>query len=111
RHGARHPRLLRRRSIGAPNLADVRAVGNGAADGVDRRVADQQVEVGAVGAEGVVGGRADLRAALPPDVLASHGARPPAVVEAGTGADGPLRRLARYPVTVGDATRGGGIRM
>src|SRR5712692_2109574 len=59
------------RSIHATDLAEIGTVRDRAADRVERRVTDDEVVVGAVGAEGIVGGRAELRTGLPPAVLAT----------------------------------------
>jgi hypothetical protein len=49
-------------------------VGDRATDRVDRCVTDDEVEVGTVRTEGVVAGRTDVRACLPPAVLAADNA-------------------------------------
>src|SRR5262249_982012 len=76
----------------AADLTDVGGMRDGAADGIDRGVADDEIVVGAVGAEGIVAGRADLGTRLPPAVLTADHARLQAVVEPGTGPHAPLRR-------------------
>src|SRR5262245_50473244 len=55
-----------------PDLAEVGSVRDRAADRIDGRVADDQVEVGAGGAEGIVARRADRGTGLPPPVLTGH---------------------------------------
>src|SRR3712207_6477697 len=55
-------RLLHR--FRGPDLAEIGAVRDRATDRIDRRIADDQVEVGAVRAEGVVGGGTELVAGL-----------------------------------------------
>src|SRR4029450_13556219 len=77
------------------------------AHGIDGRVADDQVEIGAVRAERIVAGRADLRAGLPPAVLAARDARLQGLVERPPRADAALRRLPRHPVARLDPTLGG----
>ena len=74
-----------------------------AADRVDRRSADEQVEVGAHRAEGIVAGRAKFAAALPPAMLAHHHTRIEVRIE--PGAHTALWRLDRHPVAVGNPAR------
>ena len=82
-------------------------MGDRAADRVDRRVADDEVVVGAVGTEGIVGGSAELRASLPPAVLAADHPRIETLVQPRAGPDLPLRRLDGHPVARADAPLGG----
>src|SRR5439155_25154077 len=93
------------RSGRAADLAEIGAVRGGAADRIDRRCPDQQVEIGAVRAERVVAGRAELGAGLPPAMLADHDARVEVVVEPGAGAHAALRGLDRHPLAGGNAAR------
>src|SRR5438105_998641 len=92
-------------SGGSPDLAQIGAVRCRAAARIERRAADDQVEVGAVRSERVIAGCADLLAGLPPAVLADDHIGIEAVVEAGAGAHAPLRRLDRHPVAAGYAAR------
>ena len=78
-------------------LAQIGAVRRRAADRIERRAADDQVEIGALRTERIVAGRTDRRAGLPPAVLANHHARIEAVVEARARAHAALRRLDRLP--------------
>jgi hypothetical protein len=63
------------------------------ADGVDRRVANDEVEIGAMRTQGIVAGRADLRAGLPPPVLAADDARIQRGVDACPCPDTPFGRF------------------
>src|SRR5262245_20967932 len=85
-------------SIGAADLAEVGAMRHGSAHGIDRGVADDQIEIGAVRSEGIVARRADLRTRLPPAVLAASDARIQALVQADAGPHCSLGRLDRGPV-------------
>ena len=112
-----HPRQRRLRafarhldegnSIGAADLTQVGAVRDRAADRIDRRVADDEVEVGAFRAERVVAGLADLRARLPPTVLPADDVRLQTLVQLGSRADAAFRRLDSDPVAGANAARGG----
>src|SRR5207253_2008964 len=55
--------------------------------------------------------RAELRAGLPPAVLADDDARVEIVVEARAGAHAAIGRLDRHPLADGDATRRGRARV
>ena len=92
-------------------MAEIGSVGNRAADRINRRVTDDQVEVRALCAESVVGGGANLRTCLPPAVLATNDTWLQTFVEPGAGTHGALWRLDRHPVARGDATLSGGVRM
>src|SRR2546430_17354295 len=71
-------------SIGAANLTEVGAVGDRAADRVDRLVADNQVEVCSLRTERVIAGHANVRACLPPAMLAADDMRLKGVIHPGT---------------------------
>src|SRR6516225_4768881 len=86
----------------ALDLAQIGAVRSRSADGIERRGADDQVEVGSIRSERIIAGCADLGAGLPPAVFADHDIGVEAVVEPSAGAYAPLRRLDRDPVSVGD---------
>src|SRR2546423_1478217 len=94
-------------SVSASDLAERGSVGDRPADRVDGVVADEEIEVRAGGTERVVAGRADLRAGLPPSVLAADDARLQTLVEARAGSDLRVRRLDDDPFTGTDAPLGG----
>src|SRR5690606_10453189 len=98
-------------SIGEANLAEVSAMRDRAANRVDRLVADDQVEIGAVGTEGIIAGQTELRAGLPPAVLPAHHVRLERLIEPSTRPHAPFGRLDPYPVAGDDAALGGGRRM
>src|SRR5438876_805710 len=85
-------------SIGAANLTEVGAVGDRAADRVDRLVADNQVEVCSLRTERVIAGHANVRACLPPAMLAADDMRLKGVIHPGTRPHAPSRCLNAYPV-------------
>src|SRR5215813_4194189 len=95
-------------SIGAADLAEVRAMRDGPAHGIDRRVADDQVEIGAVRPERIVTRRADLGTRLPPAVLAAHDPRIETLVQTDTGSHSTLWRLDSHPFSCMNAALGSG---
>src|SRR6516162_363860 len=96
---------------GRADLAEIGAVRCGSADRVECGAADDQVEIGAVRLEWVVARRADLRACLPPAMLADDDAGVEVAVEPGAGTHTAFRGLDRHPVAIGDAARPRRLRM
>jgi len=90
------------RSGDRADLAQIGAVRCRSADRIERRAADDQVEIGAVRSERIVAWRPDLCAGLPPAVLADHHTGVEIAVEPGAGAHTALRRRDRHPVAIGD---------
>src|SRR5262245_45233052 len=99
------------RRCSAAHLTQIRAEGYRAAHRIECRVADDEVVVGAVRAERIVAGRADLRALLPPAVLAADHLGIEVLVEPRARPNAPLRCLEDHPVSRADSTRGGGARV
>jgi hypothetical protein len=60
---------------GSTNLAQVRPMRHRPTHQIDRVVADDQVEIGAVGAEGIVGVSTNLGTVLPPSMLTTRDVR------------------------------------
>src|SRR5438876_5793278 len=94
-------------SIRAANLTEVGAVGNRAADRVDRLVADNQVEVCSVRLERVIAGHAKVRACLPPAVLAADDIGRKCVIHPGTRPHAASRSLTVHPVARADTALAG----
>src|SRR5512135_109400 len=69
--GKGHGPVRRNGSFSEADLAKISAVRNGAAYRVNRIVADEQVIVGPVRAEGIIAWRANFGAGLPPAVLSA----------------------------------------
>src|SRR5262245_37168244 len=94
-------------SLRAPDLTEVGAVRDRAADRVDRVIPDNQVEIGPLRTEWVIAGRANLRAGLPPTMLAADDLRRQGVIHPGARPDAPSRGLDVDPVAGSDAALGG----
>src|SRR5688572_11491777 len=90
-----------------PDLADVGAVGDGAADRIGGVVADDEVEVRAIRTEGVITGGADLGTRLPPPMLRAHDVWCERVVQTSACADAAVGRFDVHPVArVNSSSRG-----
>src|SRR4030095_9347172 len=99
------------RSIGAADLAKICAMRYGSAHRIDRGVADDQIEIGAVRSEGIVARRTDLGTRLPPAVLAADDPGIETLVQTNAGPHLSLRRLDRRPVAGAKPALGGRRRM
>src|SRR5512143_2911048 len=100
-----------RSAVRQTDLAQVGALRDRPADGIDSLVADDQVQVGAVRAEGIVARSAQLLASLPPTMLPADHVAPQAVIEAGARPHAALRRLDAHPIPEADATLRRRLRM
>jgi hypothetical protein len=85
------------------DLARLAAKGHGAAQRVDYAVVDDQVEVAPGGAEGVVAGKIQLSARLPPAFFARDDLGMKFVIELGPETYGPQRRAQRHPLAIRNA--------
>src|SRR5262245_43240735 len=95
------------RSIGGADLAETSAMRHGSAHGIDRGVADDQIEIGAVRSERIVAWRADLGTRLPPAMLAANDPWIETLVQADAGPCCSLRRFDRGPIASAEPARGG----
>jgi hypothetical protein len=93
------------------NLADVRTVRDGSAYGVDRVIANEEIEVRSILTERIEARGVNVRARLPPTVLTAHDAGLERLVHASARYDAPVRCLDAYPLTAADAPRRGSGRM
>lgn len=84
---------------------------NRAADGVNGLMADDKVEVGPVRPKGIIARCANLRARLPPAMLAANDIGLQRVVQPRPRPDAAFRRLNAHPVARADASLGGYRRM
>src|ERR687886_1198493 len=92
--------------IRATDLTEVGAVRDRSADRVNRLVVDNKIEIGSVRTEWVIAGRANLRAGLPPAVLATDDVRRKGVIHPRPRPDAPGRGLNVDPVASVDAALG-----
>src|SRR5690606_9415824 len=94
--------------ISTADLAQIGAMWNRSADGVDGLIADNDIQIGAVCAEGVIAGCAHVRAGLPPAMLPADDIWRQRVVKPGARPHAAFGRVDAHPIAGGDVPLGSG---